>query len=188
MKIKAAIIAICFTAAAAQAAPVKPESVKPASVNTASGNTAPDSAPTNLPDPFELPQYLWGQTLDGKPWGSTSGIGMDPQNHLWAIGRCGVNTCDGSNIAPVYEIDRATGKAVKSIGAGLFVWPHGFDIDKQGNIWVTDAQVSKDGARGEQAIKLDPAISWWRPMATSSSPTATTAPRLASPPIMCRAS
>jgi sugar lactone lactonase YvrE len=146
VKIKAAIIVTCLAVSAAAQA-------QPASTAV---NTAPAMAPTNLPDPYEMPQYLWGQTLDGKPWGSTSGIALDPQNHLWAIGRCGANTCDGSNTAPVYEIDMATGKAIKSIGAGVFVWPHGFDIDKQGNIWVTDAMVSKDGTRGEQAIKLSP--------------------------------
>ena len=118
---------------------------------------AQDAQPDmSVPDPFEQPHYTWAQTLDGKPWGPTSGIEIGPHNEVWAIGRCGVNLCENSNIAPVYELDMSTGKPIKAIGAGLFVWPHGLDVDRQGNIWVTDAQVSKDGSRGEQAIKLSP--------------------------------
>ena len=30
------------------------------------------------------------------------------------------------------------GKTVKSIGAGLFAWPHGFDMDEDGNFWITE--------------------------------------------------
>jgi hypothetical protein len=109
----------------------------------------------DAPSPFEMPEYNWGKTLDGKPWGSTSGIDVDPQGHVWAIGRCGANTCDGSMIAPVYELDLATGKPIKAIGAGLFAWPHGFAIDKQGNLYVSDGQTSKDGTKGQTVTKLD---------------------------------
>ena len=110
---------------------------------------------TSVPDPFEMPQYNWAHTMDGKPWGSTSGIDVDPQGHVWAIGRCGANTCDGSNVAPVYELDLATGKPIKAIGAGLFAWPHGFAIDKQGNLYVSDGLTSKDGTKGQTVIKMD---------------------------------
>ncbi|HVZ27288.1 MAG TPA: hypothetical protein VG798_01405, partial [Rhizomicrobium sp.] len=109
----------------------------------------------SVPSPFEMPEYNWGKTLDGKPWGSTSGIDVDPQGHVWAIGRCGANTCDGSTIAPVYELDLATGKPVKAIGAGLFAWPHGFAIDRQGNLYVSDGQTSKDGTKGQTVTKMD---------------------------------
>ncbi len=27
-----------------------------------------------------------------------------------------------------------------SFGAGLILWPHGIDVDKQGNVWVVDAR------------------------------------------------
>ena len=110
---------------------------------------------TSAPSPFEMPQYSWAKTLDGKPWGSTSGIDMDSKGNVWAIGRCGANTCDGSNIAPVYELDMATGKPIKSIGAGLFAWPHGFAIDKQGNLYVSDGLASKDGTKGHTVTKMD---------------------------------
>jgi sugar lactone lactonase YvrE len=108
------------------------------------------------PSPFEMPQYNWAHTLDNKPWGSTSGVEVGPKNEIWMIGRCGANNCDGSPVAPVYEMDLATGKPIKTMGAGLFVFPHGLAIDKQGNVYVSDAQTSKDGTKGQTVTKLDP--------------------------------
>ena len=32
------------------------------------------------------------------------------------------------------------GKVVASFGAGQILWPHGMDVDRQGNIWVADAR------------------------------------------------
>ena len=34
----------------------------------------------------------------------------------------------------------ATGKLVKSFGAGLLIFPHGIHVDRDGNVWVTDGQ------------------------------------------------
>ena len=45
---------------------------------------------------------------------------------------------------------------MRSIGAGLFVFPHGLHVDRDGNIWVTDGQASKDGTKGHQVLKLSP--------------------------------
>jgi streptogramin lyase len=67
-----------------------------------------------------------------------------------------VNSCDGSNLPSVHMLDLATGKPVKSIGAGLFVFPHGLHIDRDGNVWVADAAGSKDGTKGQQVTKLSP--------------------------------
>src|SRR5262249_54207117 len=30
---------------------------------------------------------------------------------------------------------------IKSFGAGMFVWPHGIHVDRDGNVWVTDARM-----------------------------------------------
>ena len=109
----------------------------------------------NAPSPFEMPQYNWAHTIDDKPWGSTSGIDVDPKGNVWMIGRCGANTCDGSNVAPVYEMDLKTGRPIKSIGAGQFAWPHGFAIDKEGNLYVSDGMTSKDGKKGQTVTKMD---------------------------------
>ena len=44
-------------------------------------------------------------------------------------------------------------------GGGLFIWPHGLDVDQEGNVWVTDAVAPKKtppGKRGHQVIKFSP--------------------------------
>ena len=44
-----------------------------------------------------------------------------------------------SDLPTVLKFD-ATGKLVKSFGAGLLIFPHGIHVDKDGNVWVTDGQ------------------------------------------------
>jgi DNA-binding beta-propeller fold protein YncE len=113
-------------------------------------------AQTSLPDPYNPPQRQWTKLPDGKPWGSSAGIEIGPHGELWAIDRCGANSCDGSALAAVHQLDPATGKILRSIGAGLFAFPHGLHVDRDGNIWVTDPAVSKDGKKGQQVVKLSP--------------------------------
>ena len=48
----------------------------------------------------------------------------------------------------------AAGKLLTSFGTGMFVQAHGMAIDRDGNIWVTDAQ-TKD-SKGQQVFKLSP--------------------------------
>jgi sugar lactone lactonase YvrE len=40
---------------------------------------------------------------------------------------------------PVHHFDES-GKEIKSFGGGMFVWPHGIHVDRDGNVWVTDAR------------------------------------------------
>ena len=114
----------------------------------------------DIPSPYGKAENQWaspeaGQSSDVK-WGSTAGIERGPKGEIWAIDRCGANTCDGSDKGAVVLLDMKTGKAIRSIGAGLFVFPHGLHVDRAGNIWVTDGSVSKDGSKGLQVIKLSP--------------------------------
>jgi len=102
------------------------------------------------------PQRQWARLADGHAWGTTAGIEIGPHGEIWAIDRCGANSCDGSDHAPIIQLDLKTGKPIKSIGAGLFVFPHGLHVDRHGNIWVTDGAVSKDGSKGLQVVKLSP--------------------------------
>jgi 6-bladed beta-propeller len=110
----------------------------------------------NLPNPYQAAVRNWANLEGGRAWGSTAGVEIGPRNEIWAIDRCGVNSCDGSNLSPVHLLDLATGRPVKSIGGGLFVFPHGLHVDRDGNVWVTDAQTSKDRTKGQQVIKLSP--------------------------------
>ncbi len=93
----------------------------------------------NLPNPYETVRN-WGTLPDGRKWGSVSAISVDPDGtHIWAGDRCGANSCAGSKVDPIVKLD-ATGKVVQSFGAGQILWPHGMDVDKQGNVWVADAR------------------------------------------------
>jgi streptogramin lyase len=95
----------------------------------------------------------WAKLPDGRKWGSTSGVDVDREGNIWVFERCGERTCAGSNLAPIFKFDRS-GKPVKSFGAGMFVFPHGMHVDKDGNVWVTDAE-GKDG-KGHQVVKFSP--------------------------------
>jgi DNA-binding beta-propeller fold protein YncE len=93
----------------------------------------------HLPNPYETVRD-WGRLPDGRPWGSVSAITVDPDgSHIWVAERCGTNSCAGSNVDPIVKLDPA-GSPVISFGRGMFIWPHGIHIDRQGNIWVTDAR------------------------------------------------
>jgi sugar lactone lactonase YvrE len=108
---------------------------------------------TGQPNPYTTIEK-WGQLPDGRLWGSTSAVDVAPNGHIWVAERCGANTCAGSNVPPILEFD-PSGKLLKTFGAGLMVFPHGFHVDKEGNVWVTDAQ-GRDG-KGHQVFKFSPA-------------------------------
>ena len=105
---------------------------------------------------YNPPERQWARLPDGKPWGSSAGIEFGPHGELWAIDRCGANSCDGSPLAAVHQIDPRSGKVLRSIGAGLFAFPHGLHVDRDGNVWVTDPAIAKDGKTGQQVVKLSP--------------------------------
>lgn len=109
-----------------------------------------------LPNPYQAPERRWAQLPDGTPWGTSAGVEIGPKGEIWAIDRCAGTSCDGSSRAAVHIIDPKTGKAVHSIGANLFATPHGLHVDKDGNVWVTDAAISKDKKKGQQVIKMSP--------------------------------
>jgi DNA-binding beta-propeller fold protein YncE len=93
----------------------------------------------NLPNPYETVRNF-GTLPDGRKWGSVSAIHVDPDGkHIWVGDRCGANSCAGSNVNPIVKMD-PSGKVVQSFGAGVILWPHGMDVDKQGNVWVVDAR------------------------------------------------
>ncbi|HMI97456.1 MAG TPA: peptidyl-alpha-hydroxyglycine alpha-amidating lyase family protein [Micropepsaceae bacterium] len=110
------------------------------------------SQPTNnLPNPYQSVSD-WAKLPDGRHWGSTAGIDIAPDGKsVWAVDRCGTNTCVGSNLDPILKFD-TSGKLVKSFGKGMFAFPHGIFVDADENIWVTDA-VLGDG-RGKGAVNI----------------------------------
>jgi DNA-binding beta-propeller fold protein YncE len=105
------------------------------------------------PNPYRAVEN-WVKLPDERKWGQTISVGVDPDGKsIWVFERCGGTTCDGSDIAPILKID-ASGKVVKSFGAGMFVFPHGLHLDRDGNVWVTDGRGK--GGKGHQVFKLSP--------------------------------
>jgi len=93
----------------------------------------------NLPNPYETVRNF-GTLPDGRRWGSVSAVAVDIDGkHVWAGDRCGTNSCAGSDVNPIVKLD-PSGTVVAQFGAGQILWPHGIDVDKQGNVWVVDAR------------------------------------------------
>ncbi|HYL34571.1 MAG TPA: peptidyl-alpha-hydroxyglycine alpha-amidating lyase family protein [Bryobacteraceae bacterium] len=117
---------------------------------------APASYPpsNDAPNPYHTVTG-WAQLPDGRKWGSTAGVDVGPAGNIWAYDRCGANSCADSPLDPILEFDKS-GKVLRHFGAGLFVQPHGFFVDKSGNVWVTDDQAAKDKSKGLQVFKFSP--------------------------------
>mgnify|MGYP001356904964 CR=1 FL=1 len=118
-----------------------------------------------LPNPYRAVDG-WAKLPDGRPMGAVGDLTMDPDRlHLWAIIRCTASDpkqfgteCLDSDLDPILKFD-LKGNVVKSFGGGMFIWPHGLDVDREGNVWVTDAVAPKKtppGKRGHQVVKFSP--------------------------------
>ncbi len=108
----------------------------------------------------------WAQLPDGRLMGAVGGVTMDPDGeHVWAVVRCDAtdparfgDECLDSDLDPILKFD-LDGHVVQSFGSGRFIWPHGIDVDRDGNVWVTDAVAAArtpTGTRGHQVIKFSP--------------------------------
>jgi sugar lactone lactonase YvrE len=112
-------------------------------------------ATNSLPNTYQVVENYF-KLPEGRKIGSTAAvdIGRDGRS-IWIFERCGGASggtpCAGSSLAPILEFE-SSGKLVKSFGAGMFVYPHGIHVDREGNIWVTDGQ-GKDG-KGQQVFKF----------------------------------
>ena len=119
-----------------------------------------DPAASPLPNPTPTIIKEWGPLPDGRRWGSTAGVDIGPDGHVWAYDLCGDyglgGGCDNSNVDPILKFDRHTGEVLTSFGAGLFVMPHGIHVDSDGNVWVTDMGGNEAGTKGHQVIKFSP--------------------------------
>ena len=113
-------------------------------------------AQNGLSAPYPVVQHQWAKPVVGETWGATAGIERGPRGEIWALDRCGGTDCLESDRNPVVLLDPDTGKGIRGFGAGLFVVPHGLHVDRQGNIWVTDAGANKDGTKGVQVFKFSP--------------------------------
>jgi len=97
--------------------------------------------------------YGWEKLPEGRKLGVVSGVFPDPDGeHIWVLSRCGGNGCAGSDVDPILKFD-LEGNLIDSFGGGLTAWPHGFFLDHEGNLWVTEGAPAGD-QRGEAGIAL----------------------------------
>src|SRR5438132_10250739 len=94
-------------------------------------------------NPYRLAEG-WAQLPSGMKFGGVISTDVDARGNIWVFHRA----------APEILQFAPSGKLLKSFGAGMFVNPHGMAIDRDGNLWVTDAQ-AKEG-KGQQVFKLNP--------------------------------
>ena len=151
-------------------------------------------AQSGLPNPYRpvkgladggglmVPGGDWARLPGGREMGPPASMHVDIDGEsIWAFIRCdetnpvtvanggrfGMDCLDTNgrikNIDTIYKFD-AKGNVVKSFGAGMFIWPHGLHVDKEGNVWATDAATqdivaiaAKAGGKfGHQVIKFSP--------------------------------
>ena len=112
--------------------------------------------PNDLPNPF-LPGTSWGSLPDGRRWGATAGVDIAPDGSIWAYDRCGGNQngCVGSKLTAIFHFD-PSGKLRHQFGGDLFNFPHGFHVDRDGNVWVTDHGTNPPNGRGQVVYKFSP--------------------------------
>jgi hypothetical protein len=87
----------------------------------------------SIPNPYRE-DATWAKLPAGAKWGGVISIDPASNGDMWVFHR---------SEPPVMRFD-PSGKVVKSFGAGLIVQAHGMTVDRDGNVWVTDAQI-KDG-------------------------------------------
>jgi hypothetical protein len=101
------------------------------------------AATNSLPNPYRAVEN-WAQLPAGMEWGQVISAEPDAHGNIWVFHR---------KDPAILEFD-SSGKFLKSFGAGMFVQAHGLTIDRDGNIWATDAQ-ARDG-KGQQVFKFSP--------------------------------
>ena len=111
------------------------------------------SAPRNdLPQPYKTTRD-WGQLPPGVKWAAVTAVEPAPDGTIYVVHRCFANSCAGRTEAPILKYD-ASGKLLKAWGEGMFIFPHGATVDRDGNLWVTDSQ--GQNGKGHQVFKFDP--------------------------------
>ena len=157
-------------------------SVLALSLITVANAQAPGGTPVakpKLPNPYRLapewptlPASMKGP--NGRKWGEVIRVHVAPNGNIWVFHRCfhdqpnGDATCvnRGEANPPILEFDPA-GHLLKSFGVGLFAHPHGFTVDRDGNIWATDtndeetilgmsAKNAQGLTMGQQVLKISP--------------------------------
>ena len=134
------------------------------SVHTQEAQQPINSAPQANPYRTALD---WAKLPD-RMWGGSNGVAVDRDGKsIWAVDRCSPGTnpgCLGTTANPVHKFDES-GKEVRSFGGGMFIWPHGLHVDRDGNVWVADsghhtpeqlAKFPNEKNKGSYVVKFSP--------------------------------
>ena len=152
-----AVLSLVMAAACGGGESMAPE----AEMEMAESGTNSDWVDRQLPNPTGEVILDWAALPDDREWGSTAGIDIGPDGHVWAYDRCGglalAGGCEeNSDRDPIFKFNKDTGEIMAAFGAGLMVLPHGLHVDDDGNVWVTDSQGNESGTKGHQVIKFSP--------------------------------
>ncbi|HVY64115.1 MAG TPA: 6-bladed beta-propeller [Gammaproteobacteria bacterium] len=137
MKTLCALLVLVLVAAAPLAVAQPKRGGTPTTDAVAPVNSAP-----------ETPRYRvvrnWAElTIEQRPWGGTNNVDIDHDGKtVWAVDRCTAPIspgCLATRSNPIHHFD-VNGREIASFGGGMFAWPHGLHVDRDGNIWVTDAR------------------------------------------------
>ncbi|HXW23688.1 MAG TPA: hypothetical protein VEK73_02985, partial [Xanthobacteraceae bacterium] len=137
---------------------------------------APYPKPSELPNPYRLVTG-WPTLPEGigaGRWGEVIRVHVTRDGNVWVFHRCfntvppGHATCINRGAAnpPILQFD-PSGKLLRSLGVGLFAYPHGFTVDADGNLWASDVNdeetvlgmSAKNAAgmvMGQEVLKLSP--------------------------------
>ena len=116
---------------------------------------APQSADTprnDLPQPYRTTRD-WGQLPAGMKWAAVTAVESAADGTIYVVHRCFANSCAGRSEAPILKYN-AEGKLLASWGQGMFLFPHGATVDRDNNLWVTDAR--GENGKGHQVFKFAP--------------------------------
>ena len=122
-------------------------------------NAQPQKIESNdLPNPYRTVEDHF-KLPGGRKWGAISAVDIDRDGRsIWIAERCGGNSGCPANpsLDPILLFD-ASGRLVRSFGAGMIMAPHGINVDHDGNVWVTDYQDNAArGPRGERGPRGGP--------------------------------
>jgi sugar lactone lactonase YvrE len=110
--------------------------------------------PNAAPNPYKM-QDNWLQLPEGRKLGAAIKVQVDHSDgkSIWVFDRCSSNSCTNSMIPPIQKFD-SNGKFVRAFGANMFIQPHGFYVDNDGNVWAADNGVLN--GKGAIVVKFSP--------------------------------
>ena len=129
-------------------------SIVVAIVLTASVVAGQQTPRNDLPQPYRTTRD-WGELPKGMVWPAVTAIEPAPDGSIYVIERCFENSCAGRSEPPILKYNQ-DGKLIATFGQNMFVFPHGATVDREGNLWVTDASRTGVVGKGHQVFKLSP--------------------------------